>query len=62
MLGIIGNHQEEVMTLVRHDHLNPHGLGEGAAMHTISGTAASPSMPSIAREGEWSLGTVLGVC
>jgi hypothetical protein len=64
MLGIIdGDHQEEVVTLMHHDHLNPCSLCKGAAMCAVSGTTASPSMPSIACLGEWSaLGAALGVC
>jgi hypothetical protein len=49
MLGIVGNHQEEIMTLMQQDHLNPHGLREGAATRAVSGTTASLSLPSIAR-------------
>jgi hypothetical protein len=61
MLGIVGNHKEEIMALMRQDHLNPYGLRKGAATHAVSGTTASPSLPSIARQGEWSLGAMLDV-
>ncbi len=61
MLGIVGKHQEEIMTHMRQDHLNPYGLRKGAATHAVSGTTASPSIPSIARRGEWSMGPVLDV-
>jgi hypothetical protein len=61
MLGIVGKHQEEIMTHMRQDHLNPYGLRKGAATHAVSGTTASPSIPSIACQGEWSMGPVLDV-
>ena len=41
--------------------LNPYGLRKGAATHAVSGTTAAPSIPSIARRGEWSIGSVLDV-
>jgi len=34
---------------------------KGAATHAVSGTTAAPSVPSIARRGEWSIGSVLDV-
>jgi hypothetical protein len=49
MLGMVGDHQEEVMTLMHHAHFNPCSFCEGAATHVVSGTAASPSTGSIAR-------------
>jgi hypothetical protein len=61
MLGIVGEHRDEIMGLMRHDHLNPYGLRKGAATHAVSGTTSSPSIPSIARRGEWSMGAVLDV-
>ena len=44
MLGIVGIQQEEIMTLMRQDHLNPYGLRKGTATHAVSGTTASPSL------------------
>jgi hypothetical protein len=61
MLGIVGKHQEEIMTHMRQDHLNPYSLRKGAATHAVSGTTASPSIPSMARRGEWSMGPVLTI-
>jgi hypothetical protein len=61
MLGIVGNHEEEIVALMRQDHLNLYGLRKGAATHAVSGTTSSPSLPSIARRGEWSLGALLDV-
>lgn len=40
------------------------GLRKGAATHAtvcMSGTTAPPSIPSVARRGEWSFGSVLDV-
>jgi len=39
--------------------LHPYGLRKGAATHAVSGTTAAPSVPAIARRGEWSMGAVL---
>jgi hypothetical protein len=50
------------MTQMRLDHFNPHGLRKGSATHAVSGTTLSPSLPSVARRGEWSQGLVLDVC
>jgi hypothetical protein len=52
MLGIVGDQEEEIMALMRQDHLNPYGLCKGAATHALLGTTASPSLPSIACRGE----------
>ena len=61
LMGIVGSHEEEVSLLIRLGHMNPYGLRKGAATHAVSGTTAAPSIPSIARRGEWSLGAVLDV-
>ena len=49
------------MTHMKVERLNPYGLRKGAATHAVSGTTAAPSIPSIARRGEWSIGSVLDV-
>jgi hypothetical protein len=47
MLGIVGDHEDEIMGLMSHDHLNPYGLHKGAATHVIlSGMTSSLSIPS----------------
>jgi hypothetical protein len=61
MLGIVGDHGDEIMGLMDHDHLNPYGLCKGVATHAVSGMTSSPSIPSIACRGEWSMGAVLDI-
>jgi len=61
LLSIITNHKNEVLTQMRIDHFNPYGLRKGSATHAVSGTTHAPSLPSIARRGEWSQGMVLDV-
>ncbi|CAB9498884.1 unknown protein (Partial), partial [Seminavis robusta] len=58
---IIEKHETEVMAHLRPKHFNPYGLRKGAATHAVSGTTQSPSLPSVARRGEWSQGQVLDV-
>lgn len=61
LLTIVDGHSSEVMTQMRLDHFNPYGLRKGSATHAVSGTTLSPSLPSVARRGEWSQGLVLDV-
>ena len=61
LLTLVDNHQAEVMAHVRPDCFNPYGLRKGSATHAVSGTTLPPSLPSIARRGEWSQGSVLDV-
>jgi hypothetical protein len=61
LLGILENHRAEVETMMRANHVNPYGLRKGAATYAVSGTTAPPSLPSIARRGDWSMGDVLDV-
>jgi hypothetical protein len=61
LMGIVARHEEEVSLQIRYGHMNPYGLRKGAATHAISGTTAAPSIPSIARRGEWSQGAVFDV-
>lgn len=52
--------KEDTITLhMNVEKLNPYGLRKGSATHAVSGTTATPSIPSIARRGEWSIGSVL---
>jgi len=46
---------------MRLDHFNSYGLRKGSATHAVSCTTHTPSLPSIARRGEWSQGLVLNV-
>ena len=60
--SVVGRHQEELETHMSPSRFNPHGLQKGAATCATSGTANAPSVPAIARRGEWSAGTVLDCC
>ena len=59
--GIVRLHQEEIQNHMEFDRFNPYGIRKGAATHAVSGTTMPPSIPSIARRGEWSIGAVLDV-
>jgi len=61
LLAIVTKHQNEVLTQMRLDHFNPYGLRKGSATHAVSRTTHAPSLPSIARRGEWSPGLLLDV-
>lgn len=59
LLGMIQPHIETVKNHMRLDNFNPYGLRNGSATHAVSGTTVPPPIPSIARRGEWSIGSVL---
>ena len=59
LLGIVKKHKSEVSTLMMLEHFDPYGWRKGSATYAVSGTTVSPSVPSIARRGEWSIGSVL---
>jgi hypothetical protein len=40
-------------------HMNAYGIQKGSATLATSGTTCPPPIPSIARRGEWSMGSVL---
>ncbi len=61
LLTLVDKHQTEVLTQMRPDHFNPYGWRKGSATHAVSGTTLSPSLPSIARRGEWSQGMIFDV-
>ena len=61
VVGLVRGREDAVSTHMKVDKLNPYGLRKGAATHAVSGTTAGPSIPSIARRGEWSIGSVLDV-
>ena len=60
-MGLVQGMENSVSPHMKFDKLNPYGLRKGAATHAVSGTTAAPSIPSIARRGEWSIGSVLDV-
>ena len=61
LLGLLKSKRQIVMNHIRLEHANAYGLRKGSATHATSGTTCPPPMPSIARRGEWSMGTVLDV-
>lgn len=61
VVGLVRGKEDTISTHMKVDKLNPYGLRKGAATHAVSGTTAAPSIPSIARRGEWSIGSVLDV-
>jgi hypothetical protein len=61
VLSVVAPHMEELMQHIAAKRFNPYGLRKGSATHAVSGTTQAPSLPSIARRGEWSIGTVLDV-
>jgi hypothetical protein len=61
LVGIIEPYTQEVQNHMRISNFNPYGLHKGAATYAVSGTTATPSIPSVARRGGWSIGSVLDV-
>lgn len=61
LLGLMKKKKDIVSQHIRWDHANAYGLRKGSATHATSGTTCTPSLPSIARRGEWSMGQVLDV-
>ena len=57
--SVVSRHKEELETHMALSRFNPYGLWKGAATYATSGTLNAPSVPAIARQGEWSVGTVL---
>ena len=57
--SVISRHQEELETHVSLNGFNLHGLWKGATICATSGMTVVPSVPAIARCGEWSVGQVL---
>ena len=61
VVGLVRGMESSISPHMKVEKLNPYGLRKGAATHAVSGTTAAPSVPSIARRGEWSIGSVLDV-
>jgi hypothetical protein len=61
VVGLVRGNENLIVPHMKVAKLNPYGLRKGAATHAVSGTTAAPSIPSIARRGEWSIGSVLDV-
>ena len=61
VVGLVRGMENSISPHMKYEKVNPYGLRKGAATHAVSGTTAAPSIPSIARRGEWSIGSVLDV-
>jgi len=61
LLSIVDRHKDEVMVHMLPEKFNPYGFRKGSATYAVSGTTVTPSLPSVARRGEWSQGQVLDV-
>ena len=61
LAGIVEPHLSTIQNFMRASSFNPYGFRKGAATLAVSGTTAPPSIPSVARRGEWSIGSVLDV-
>ena len=59
--SIAKRHSEELEVHMKSSQFNPHGFRKGSATYAASGTTMAPSIPSIARRGEWSIGKILDV-
>ena len=59
LVGIVRQHSMEISNLMSMEKFNPYGFRKGSATYALSGTTAPPSLPAVARRGEWSIGTVL---
>lgn len=60
-VGLVRGNENLIVPHMKVAKLNPYGLRKRVATHAVSGTTAAPSIPSIARRGEWSIGSVLDV-
>ena len=59
ILTVVKPHWDVLMMHMKAINFNPYGLRKGGASHALLGTTCAPSIPSVARRGEWSIGSVL---
>lgn len=59
--SIVKRHMAVVQQHMEGSRFNPYGFRKGSATSAVAGTTMPPSLPSIARRGEWSIGSVLDV-
>jgi hypothetical protein len=57
--AVVEPHSEEVSNHMEQTRFNAYGLRKGSSTYAIAGTTEPPSLVSIARRGEWSVGNVL---
>lgn len=55
---LLADHHVEVGQYCRIQRAKSHGIRKGSATHSTSGTTVPPPLPSVARRGEWSQGTI----
>jgi hypothetical protein len=60
-MGLIEANMDAVIHHIQIFHMNTYGIRKGSATLAASGTTCPPPIPSIARRGEWSMGSVLDV-
>jgi hypothetical protein len=51
LVGTMEPYTQEVQNHMQISNFNPYGLRKGAATYDVSGTTATPSIPSVARRG-----------
>lgn len=56
---MLRSRKTEVMQHMRPDHINPYSLRKGPATHATTETTLGPSLVSVCKRGEWSVGKVL---
>lgn len=61
LVELIKDHRDAVIQYCRPERAKSHGIRKGAATHSTSGSTVPPPLPSVARRGEWSQGTVFDV-
>ena len=61
LVGLLKDKHDIIRQHIRVDHFNAYGMRKGSATLAACGTTAPPPVPSIARRGEWSMGSVLEV-
>ena len=59
--GILKRHLEVAMLHMDIRKFSAHGFRKGSATNSLNGTTHPPSVVSVARRGEWSIGSVLDV-
>ena len=61
LMELMADHQIEVGQYCCVQRAKSHGIRKGSATHATSGTTVPPPLPSVARRGEWSQGTIYDI-
>ena len=59
LISVVAPHKEEVENHMEEKRLNAYSFRKGSSTYAVAGTTVPPSLNSIARRGEWSIGKVL---